>query len=57
MLTAEPQPEMTEALAAAIVTWIATCVQRSDWQEAMRLAGHKLSVKTKFVKRFEKEGA
>jgi large subunit ribosomal protein L16 len=26
-------------------------------QEAMRLAGHKLSVKTKFVKRFEKEGA
>jgi len=26
-------------------------------QEAMRLAGHKLSVKSKFVKRFEKEGA
>jgi large subunit ribosomal protein L16 len=26
-------------------------------QEAMRLAGHKLCVKTKFVKRFGKEGA
>ena len=26
-------------------------------QEAMRLAGHKLSVKSKFVKRFEKEEA
>ena len=26
-------------------------------QEAMRLAGHKLSIKSKFVKRFGKEGA
>jgi len=27
-------PTMAEALAASLVTWIATCVQRSDWEEA-----------------------
>ena len=35
-LAADPRPEMAAALAAAVVTWIATCAQRSDWQEATR---------------------
>ena len=33
-LTGDPRPEMVEALAASIVTWIATAVQRSHWEEA-----------------------
>jgi HEAT repeat protein len=33
---ADPRPELAAALAAAVVTWIATCVQRSDWAEANR---------------------
>jgi large subunit ribosomal protein L16 len=32
-------------------------VPEAQAQEAMRLAGHKLSVKSKFVRRFGKEGA
>lgn len=34
MLRDDPRPETQEALAAACVTWLATCVQRSDWREA-----------------------
>ena len=30
----DTRPEMLEALTASIVTWIATAVQRSDWDEA-----------------------
>ena len=33
-LRADPRPEMLEALTASIVTWIATAVQRSDWEDA-----------------------
>jgi len=33
-LTGDPRREMVEALAASIVTWIATAVQRSHWEEA-----------------------
>src|SRR5262249_13097183 len=33
-LAVDPGPAMAAALAASIVTWIATCVQRSDWLEA-----------------------
>ncbi len=36
MLADDPRPEMAEALAASVVTWIATCVQRCDWPEATR---------------------
>ena len=35
-LAADARPEMADALAAAVVTWIATCAQRSDWREATR---------------------
>lgn len=35
-LAADPRPDMAAALAAALVTWIATAVQRSDWPEAIR---------------------
>ena len=35
MFERDLRPEMTDALAAALVTWIATCAQRSDWQEAL----------------------
>jgi HEAT repeat protein len=38
MLAEDPRPEMAQALAASVVTWIATSAQRSDWQEAMRAA-------------------
>jgi hypothetical protein len=31
---ADARPEMLEALAASVVTWIATAVQRSDWESA-----------------------
>lgn len=33
-LLEDPRPETHDSLAAACVTWLATCVQRSDWQEA-----------------------
>jgi HEAT repeat protein len=33
-LQEDSRPEMLEALAASVVTWIATAVQRSDWEEA-----------------------
>jgi HEAT repeat protein len=36
MLAVDARPEMAGALAASVVTWIATCVQRSDWREAIR---------------------
>jgi HEAT repeat protein len=35
-LAADARSEMADALAASLVTWIATCVQRSGWQEAGR---------------------
>ncbi len=34
LLREDPRPDTHEALAAACVTWLATCVQRSDWTEA-----------------------
>jgi hypothetical protein len=34
VLHEDPRPETQEAMAAACVTWLATCVQRSDWREA-----------------------
>lgn len=33
---ADPRPETAEALAASVVTWIATAVQRGEWAEALR---------------------
>jgi HEAT repeat protein len=30
----DSRPEMLEALSASVVTWIATAVQRSDWEDA-----------------------
>ena len=33
-LQGDARPEMVEALAASVVTWIATAVQRSDWEDA-----------------------
>src|SRR5262249_33681585 len=30
----DARPEMLEALAASVVTWLATAVQRSDWEDA-----------------------
>jgi hypothetical protein len=33
-LAGDARPEMTEALIASVVTWIATAVQRSDWEDA-----------------------
>lgn len=38
MLAVDSRPELAGALAASVVTWIATCVQRSDWREAIRAA-------------------
>ena len=35
-LASDPRAETAEALAAAAVTWVATSVQRSDWDEAGR---------------------
>ncbi len=35
-LTADPRPELADAFAASLVTWIATSMQRSDWTEAAR---------------------
>jgi len=35
-LDGDARPEMLEALAASVVTWIATAVQRSDWEDAQR---------------------
>jgi hypothetical protein len=32
----DPRPPMAEALAAALVTWIATAAQRAEWTEALR---------------------
>jgi HEAT repeat protein len=32
----DARPELLEALAASVVTWIATAVQRSDWEQARR---------------------
>jgi hypothetical protein len=32
----DPRPAMNEALAASVVTWIATAVQRADWADALR---------------------
>jgi len=34
VLRDDARPEMLEALTASIVTWIATAVQRSDWEDA-----------------------
>lgn len=34
LLREDPRPETKQAMAAACVTWLATCVQRSDWREA-----------------------
>ena len=34
VLREDPRPATREAMAAACVTWLATCVQRSDWREA-----------------------
>jgi hypothetical protein len=39
VLAVDSRPELAGALAASVVTWIATCVQRSGWREAMRAAG------------------
>ncbi len=35
-LEADPRPEIADAFAASIVTWVATSMQRSDWAEATR---------------------
>jgi len=39
----DPRPELVEALAASVVTWLATAAQRSDWDEAR--AAHELLVR------------
>ena len=35
-LDGDPRPEIREALAGSAVTWLATAVQRSEWDEAQR---------------------
>jgi HEAT repeat protein len=35
-LAGDSRPEIHEALSASVVTWLATAVQRSDWNEAQR---------------------